>query len=200
MYYAYTNILLYYHNIYYISSYCISYCNSVYIFLVNCVMTVRGRMTCSLSCIYCILYYYDSIPLLKPNTHKLKNMYHNTLSPWNTKMYQTNYINTNTPFNSIVVAPVVRCHNVLHPHSSQSKNDHRRLSTVQRFEDEPQNIVIHKNCFNAPDPSTLGNIDPDIHYFSANNMLKNTPYYNDKTFQTKFGKKSAIFDVPFKYS
>ena len=123
MYYAYTNILLYYHNNYYIGPYCISYCISVYIFLVNCLMTVRGRMACSLSCIYCILYYDDNIPLLKPNAHKLKNMYHHTLSPWNTKMYQTNCINTNTPFNSIVVAPVVRCHNVLRPHSSQSKKE-----------------------------------------------------------------------------
>ena len=96
---------LYYHNNNYIGPYCISYCISVYIFFVNCLMTVRGRMTCSLSCIYCILYYDDNIPLMKPNTHKLKNMYHHTLSPWNTKMYQTNCINTNTPFNSIVVAP-----------------------------------------------------------------------------------------------
>ena len=83
----------------------------------------RGRMACSLPCIYYILYYYDNIPLLKPNAHQLKYMYHNTLSPWNTKMYQTNFINTNTPLNSIVIAPVVKCHNnvhVLHPHSSQS--------------------------------------------------------------------------------
>ena len=196
LYYAYTNILLYYHNIYYISSYCISYCISVYIFLVNCGMTVRGRMACSLSCIYCILYYYDSIPLLKPNAHKLKNMYHNTLSPWHTKMYQTNCINTNIPLNSIVIASVVKCHNnvhVLRPHSSQSKNESQKaIHSACDFEDEPQNIVIHKNCFNAPDPSTLGNIDPDIHYFSANNMLKNTPYYNDKTFQTKFGKNQQF--------
>ena len=35
-------------------------------------------------------------------------------------------------------------------------------------------------------------IDPDIHYFSANNVLKNTPYYNDKTFQTKFGKNQQL--------
>ena len=83
MYYACINILLYYHNIYYIGP----YCNSVYILIVNCGETVRGRMPCILSCIYCILYYYDyNIPLLKPNAHKLYNMYHNTLSPWNTKM------------------------------------------------------------------------------------------------------------------
>ena len=32
-------------------------------------------------------------------------------------------------------------------------------------EDESQNIVMHINCFNGPDPSTLGNIDPDIQLF-----------------------------------
>ena len=52
LYYACTNVLLHYQHIYYISPYCISYCNSVYIFLVNCVMTVRGRMACSLSNIF----------------------------------------------------------------------------------------------------------------------------------------------------
>ena len=58
------------------------------------------------------------------------------------------------------------------PHSSQSKNESQKaIHSACNFEDEPQNIVIHKNCFNAPDPSTLGNIDPDIHYFSANNMF-----------------------------
>ena len=111
-------------------------------------------------------------------------------------MYQTNCINTNTPLNSIVIAPVVKCHNnvhVLRPHSSQSKNESQKaIHSACDFEDEPPNIVIHKNCFNAPDPSTLGNIYPDIHYFSANNMLKNTPYYNDNTFQTKFGKNQQF--------
>ena len=177
LYYAYTNILLYYQHIYYISPVCISYCNSVYIFLVNCVMTVKKRIACSLSCIYCILYYYGNIPLLKENAHKLKNRYHNTLSPLHTKMYQTNCINTNTPLNSIVIVSVMKCHNnvhVLRPHSSQSKNESQKaIDSTCDFEDEPQNIVIHKNCFNAPDPSTPGNIDPDIHYFGANNMLKN---------------------------
>ena len=48
---------------------------------------ISRRMSCISSCIYCILYYYDdNIPLLKPNALKLYNMYHNTLSPWNTKM------------------------------------------------------------------------------------------------------------------
>ena len=186
LYYACTNILLYYH-IYYISSYCISYCNSVYIFFVNCGMTIRGRMACSLSCIYCILYYYD-----KPNAHKLKNMYHNTLSPWPTKMYQTNCINTNTPLNSIVIAPVVKCHNnvyVLRPHSGQSKNESQKaIHSACDFEDEPQNIVIHKNCFNAPDPNTFGNIDPDIHCFSANNMLKTHPIIISKLFKLNLEK------------
>ena len=120
-------------------------------------------------------------------------MYPHTLGPWNTKMYQTNCINTNTPFNSIVVAPVVRCHNVLRPHSSQSKKESQMaIHSACDSEDKSQNIVIHRNCFNGPDPSTLGNIDPDIHYFSANNVLKNTPYYNDKTFQTKFGKNQQF--------
>ena len=188
MYYAYTNILLYYHNNYYIGPYCII----VYIFLVNCLMTVRGRMACSLSCIYCILYYDDNIPLLKPNAHKLKNMYHHTLSPWNTKMYQTNCINTNTPFNSIVVAPVVRCHNVLRPHSSQSKKEsHMAIHSACDSEDESQNIVIHSNCFNGPDPSTLGNIDPDIHYFRANNVLKTHPIIMTKLFKLNLEKIST---------
>ena len=98
-------------------------------------------------------------------------------------MYQTNCINTNTPFNSIVVAPVVRCHNVLRPYSSQSKKESQKaIHSACDSEDKSQNIVIHSNCFNGPDPSTLGNIDTDIHYFSTNNVLKNTPYYNDKTF------------------
>ena len=138
-------------------------------------MTVRGRMTCSLSCIYCILYYYNNIILLKPNAHKLKDMYHNTLSSWHTKMYQNNCLHTNTPLNSIMITTVVKCHNnvhVLRPHSSQSKNESQKaIHSACDFEDEPQNIVI-QNCFNAADPSTLGNIDPDIHYFSANNMFK----------------------------
>ena len=111
-------------------------------------------------------------------------------------MYQTNYINMSTPLNSIVIAPVVKCHNnvhVLRPHSSQSKNESQKvIHSACDFEDESQNIVIHINCFNGPDPSTLGNIDPDIHYFSANNMLKNTPYDIDKTFQTKFGKNQQF--------
>ena len=82
----------------------------------------------------------------------------------------------------VVVAPVVRCHNVLRPHSSQSKKaSQMAIYSACDSEDESQNIVIHSNCFNGP--STLGNIDPDIHYFSANNGLKNTPYYNDKTNQ-----------------
>ena len=51
---------------------------------------------------------------------------------------------------------------------------------------------IHSNCFNDPDPSTLGNIDPYIHYFSDNSILKNTKYFNDKTFQTKFGKNNQF--------
>ena len=66
--YACINILLDY-NIYYIGL----YCNSVYILLFNCGMTVRVRMTCSLSCIYCILYYYYNITFLKPKyAHKPK--------------------------------------------------------------------------------------------------------------------------------
>ena len=69
MYYACINILLYYNNIDYIGL----YCNSGYILLVNCVMSVRERMSCILSCICCILYYYDNFPLLKPKyAHKLK--------------------------------------------------------------------------------------------------------------------------------
>ena len=155
MYYACINILLYYYNIYYTGL----YCNSVYILLVNCVMTVRGRMSCILSCIYCILY-YDNIPLLKPKyAHKPKNMYHNTLSPWNTKMYQTDCINMNTPLNSIVVSPVVKCHNnvhVLRSHSSQCRNKSQKaIHSACDFEDESQYIVIHNNCFNGPDHSTF---------------------------------------------
>ena len=63
---------------------------------------------------------------------------------------------------SLSIAPVVKCHknvHVLRPHSSQSKNESQKaIHSVCDFEDEPQNIVIHNNCFNAPDPSTLGNI------------------------------------------
>ena len=56
------------------------------------------------------------------------------------------------------------------------RTNHRRLYSA---------YTVHAilKMKHAPDPSTLGNIDPDINYFSANNMLKNTPYYNDKTFK-----------------
>ena len=102
-------------------------------------------------------------------------------------MYQTNC--TNTPFNSIAVAPVVRCHNVLRPHSSQSKKESQMaIHSACDSEDESQNIVIHSNCFNGPDPSTLGNIDPDIHYFSANNVLKTHPIIMTKLFKLNLEK------------
>ena len=107
-------------------------------------------------------------------------------------MYQTNCINANTSFNSIVVAPVVRCDNNVHvlcQHSSQSKNESQKaIHSACDFEDEPQNIVIHSNCFNGPDPSTLGNADPDIHYCSANNVLKTHPIIMTKLFDLNLEK------------
>ena len=87
------------------------------------------------------------------------------------QMNKPDCINMNTPLNSIVV----KCHNnvhVLRPHSSQSRNESQKAShSGCDFEDESQNIIIHNNCFNGPDPCNLGNIDHDIHYFSGNNVF-----------------------------
>ena len=66
---------------------------------------------------------------------------------------------------------------------------HREIYTVYTiFEGKSHTTVIHSNCYNDPDPSTLGNIDPDIHYFRDNSLLKNTKYFNDKTFKQNLKK------------
>ena len=112
---------------------------SLLLYLYYCIIVSVLLYYCICIIVLLYLYYDDNIPPLKPNAHKLKDMYHNTLSPWNTNMYQTNCINTNTPLNSIVIAPVVKCHNnvhVLRPHSSLGKNESQKaIHSACDFED-----------------------------------------------------------------
>ena len=117
------------------------------------------------------------MPLLKSNAHKLGNMSRIIHSPWNTHIYKTDLTIINTALNSIVVAPVEFKNSnnkyVIHPYISHSGSESQiNIHSACNFEDESHNIVIHWNCFNDPDPSALGNIDPDIHYFSDNRLLK----------------------------
>ena len=58
--------------------------------------------------------------------------------------------------------------------------------------------VIHINCFNDYDPSSLGNIEPDINYSNACNTLNNTPHYDDQTFRDKKWKQYKIVNVSLK--
>ena len=54
------------------------------------------------------------------------------------------------------------------------------------------NTIINNNCFNEHDPSSLGNIDPDIHYLGTNNMSNMTHYYNDQSFRNKYGNNRNL--------
>ena len=145
----------------------------------------RRKISYILSCIYYILYTYDNVQLLKSNVHKLGNMSRIIHSPWNTTIYKTYLTKINTTLNSIVFAPVENYYPnnkyVIHPHTRHSRNESQRdVHSACDFENESHNTVIHSNCFNDPDPSTLGNIDPDIHYFSDNSILKNTKYFMEQ--------------------
>ena len=48
------------------------------------------------------------------------------------------------------------------------------------------------NCFHDYDPSSLGNIDPDINYYTANNTLNSPPYYDDQTFRERNGNNINV--------
>ena len=51
---------------------------------------------------------------------------------------------------------------------------------------------VVKICFIDRDHRTLGNIDPDINYLSANNGYILTPYYADETFVDKYGNINKL--------
>ena len=80
---------------------------------------------------------------------------------------------------SLIVAPVKN--NDVLPPSKGAIHSECDIANV------PPDTVIHGDCFNDYDPSSLGNIDPDINYYKAINTLNSTPYYDDKTFRERNG-------------
>ena len=102
------------------------------------------------------------------------------------------HVNMSSIYGPIIVAPVL---NIDHnkcvfnqappPPSLLPCDSNRDIHGACDIEDASQDTVINSNCFNDHDPSSLSNIDPDIHYLSTNNKLYKTPYYNDQTFRKK---------------
>ena len=99
----------------------------------------------------------------------------------------------------IIVAPVLNLHHnkSVHnqappPPSHISCDSNRDIHSACDIEDASQDTVINSNCFNDHDPSSLGNIDPDIHYLSINNKLYKIPYYNDQTFRNEFANNRNL--------
>ena len=71
----------------------------------------------------------------------------------------------------------------------ESRND---INNVGDLRAASHNTIIKNNCFNEHDPSSLGNIDPDIHYLGTNNMSNKTHYYNDQSFRNRFGNNTNL--------
>ena len=154
------------------------------------------------SYIYCILYYsYIHSLTNKSNSFVLdsylndiklgkKDSYNHSLD---NKFYKCNF-RSSYENSDLCVFPVRNvCKNKNTPSVSTPPNSVGNSIRFCDIEAASQNTTMNGNCFNAYDPSLLGNIDPDIHYLhSANNKVKNTPYYNDQTFRKKFGSNTNL--------
>ena len=90
----------------------------------------------------------------------------------------------NTSFN---VAPVKN-----HSYNDVLPSLNRAVHSECDIENVSPDTVIHGNCFNDYDTSSLGNIDTDINYYKAINTLNSTPYYDDQMFREKNGNNIKL--------
>ena len=136
-----------------------------------------SRFSSVLSFIYCILHFNVNVLLHKTSTHTLGYQTHKIprLSKSKTNIMKAQYGKLNMINASFIVVPM----------KNHSYNDVLYIHSECDIENVSPDTVIHGNCFNDYDPSTLGNIDPDINYYKAINTLNSTPYYDDKRFEIK---------------
>ena len=127
-----------------------------------------------------VLLHKTSMYTLGYQTHKIPRLF--KLSK--TNIMKTQYGKLNMINTSFIVAPVKNhCyHDVLPP-------SNRAIHSKCDIENVTTNTVIHGNCFNNYDTSSLGNIDPDINYYKTSNS---TPYYDDQTFREKNGNNIKL--------
>ena len=135
------------------------------------------------SCIYCIFYCHVHTPIYY-HLNSLNSYLFDKMKPFNdvsNSKYYTNIFRSSVAvYDSIVLFPV---RNICYskdtppPHSGgESSND---IHNVCDLGAASHNIIINNNCVTGYDPSSLGNIDPDIHYLGTNNMSNMTYYYNN---------------------
>ena len=113
-------------------------------------------------------------------THKIPRLLKNNIMK--AQYGKLNMINT-----SFIVAPVKN-----HSYNDVLPPSNKAIHNECDIENVSPDTVIHGNCFNDYDPSSLGNIDPDINYYKAINALNSTPYYDDQTFRDKNGNNIKL--------